>query len=95
MEFITMDNQDEIDAYEQAQEDLYAAEQAIIDAAAVFESQYHEHDGWAFVPLGQMQDLMTCFDNWRKVGGQTTDERDDALDMLYGKGTGVKAPAVS
>lgn len=55
---------------------LARAEQAVIDLAAVFESQYYEHDEWAFVPLGQMQDLMSAFDAWRALGGVTTEERE-------------------
>ena len=92
-----MDNQDEIDAYEQAQEDLYAAEQAIIDAAVHLSEHgaFFEQDGTTTVLLGRWQDLQTALDRWRAVGGQTSDERADALDMLYGKGTGVKQPAVS
>jgi len=94
-----MDNQDEIDAYEQAQEELYAAEQAIIDAA-VFVSHLgtwnqNAMSTQAHVLLNRWQELQGAILKWRAVGGQTSDERDDALDMLYGKGTGVKAPAVS
>jgi hypothetical protein len=90
MEFITMDNQDEIDAYEQAKEDLYVAEQAVIDAAVHLSAfgAFHENDGTTTVILGRWQDLQTAIDKWREVGGQTSEERDDAMDMMYGKGTG-------
>lgn len=84
-----MTTQEEIDAYEQAQEELYAAEQSVIDAASDIEDNYEEHGDFAMVPLGMMQDLNTALDFWRSKGGQTTSEREDALDMFYGKGTGV------
>lgn len=86
------ETQDQIDAKEAANEALYAAERAIIDAAVcITEPGKSENYPYvAVVQLRRFQELQTALNNWRAVGGMTTDEWADAESMLYGKGTGFR-----
>lgn len=71
---------------------LASALQSVADAAA----HLTEHGAWydycdeASVLLGRLQDVITALDAARALGWQTTDERLDAEDLLFAKGTGFR-----
>lgn len=73
---------------------LASALQSVADAAA----HLTEHGAWfeenggeeAIVLLGRLQDVTSALDAARALGWQTTDERLDAEDLLFAKGTGFR-----
>jgi len=72
---------------------LAIAERSVIDSAA-FMSEYGtwQDNGFgthALVLLNRFQELQSALLAWRALGGQTTDEQQDAIAMFYGKGTGL------
>jgi len=71
---------------------LASALQSVAEAAAWLceYGSYQESDSWVFVLLGRFQDLTSALDAARALGWQTTDEAQDALDLMYGKGTGFR-----
>jgi hypothetical protein len=68
-----------------------SAMQSVADAAAHLTEYgaWQESGDMAFVLLGRFQDLTDALETARALGWMTTDEHQDAIAMMYGKGTGL------